>query len=151
MKETLAEIIPEVVRILLSGVHTALPGKIDKYDQNTFRATVTPLVGAVTANNTEVMIPPVEDVPILLQIDVELEKGDNVLLIFCESEIGGWKSSDGSKQIFPEDLTHHKLNNAVAIPILYPDGKQSGFKKFSAIKLAKDGTVTINDHFKVLP
>ena len=153
MNETLAETLPEVIKALLRGIHTAVPGKIEKYNRNTFRAEVTPSLSHLTLKNKEVKIQAIPDVPVLLLggaagiIDIELQKGDNVLLIFCEAGIGGWKSSDGSKQVSPDDLSHHQLNNAIAIPCLVPDG----FNVTSRIKIDKNGRVSINDHFTVDP
>lgn len=170
--ETLPEIIPEVFRALSRGIHTAIPGKIVKYNRTAYRAEVLPLIKHVTLKNKEIEVKPITDVPVLLTgggsgiIDIELVKGDNVLLIFCESDIGGWKSSNGEKQIAPNDLSSHERNNAIAIPCIIPDGKISDFKDIPRIKIDKDktmtldnnsgnivikptGQVSINDHFTV--
>lgn len=170
--ETLSEIIPRIFTSLAKGIHTAAPGKIEKYNRNTYRAEVLPLVKHMTSNNKEIEVKPITDVLVSLQggesgiIDIELVKGDNVLLIYCESDIGGWKSSNGEKQVAPNDLSSHERNNAIAIPCIIPDGKISDFKDIPRIKIDKDktmtldnnsgnivikpiGQVSINDHFTV--
>lgn len=174
MKETLAEIIPNIINSLLRGVHTAVPGKIEKYNRDTFRADITPSIKHLTLKNKEITVKPLTDVPVLMFggssgiIDVELVKGDNVLIIVCESGIGGWKSSDGSKQVAPDDLSHHELNDAVAIPCIIPDGLLNAFASVPRItidkngdmalqnangniKLNNNGQASINDHFTVDP
>ena len=173
-EETLPEIIPEVFRALARGIHTSIPGKIEKYDRDTYRAEILPLVKHITLKNKEIEVKPITDVPVLLTggesglVDIELVKGDNVLLIICESDIGGWKSSSGKKQIAPNDLSSHERNNAIAIPCIIPDGKVSDYKNIPRIKIDKDKTMTsdnnsgnivikpdgqvnINDHFTVDP
>lgn len=149
MNEKLSEVLPDVINALIKGVHTAIPGKIEKYDRNTFRAEVTPLIKHVTLKNKEILIPTLTDVPVLMiggssgLVDIELVKGDNVLLIICENGIGGWKSSYGTKQVSPDDLSHHELNNAIAIPCLIPDGKVNSFKEIPRIKIDKNGDVAV--------
>jgi hypothetical protein len=174
MKETMAQIIPRIINSLLRGVHTAIPGKIEKYDRTTFRAEIAPLIKHLTINNQEIEIKPLTDVPILMIggnsgiVDIELVKGDNVLILICESGIGGWKSSSGDKQVSPDDLSHHELNNAVAIPCLVPDGLINSFTNVPRIKIDKNGDMilqnsngniklsntgqaSMNDHFTVDP
>lgn len=174
MNETLAETIPEVIATILSGVHTAIPGKIEKYDRSTFRADVTPLLKRLTRKNEEIDVPTISDIPVLVFggssgiIDIELSKGDNVLLIIMETGIGGWKSSSGDKQVPPDDLSQHEITNAVAIPCLVPDGLVNSFSNAPRITIDKDGTITatndsgnfklsstgtvsLNDHFTVDP
>jgi hypothetical protein len=153
--ETLAEVIPGVFDALMRGVHTAVPGVIESYNRDKYRAKVIPLIAHVTAKNQIIPIQAIEDVPVLIfggnsgLIDIEFVKGDNVLLIFCESGIGGWKSSDGEKQVDPDDLSHHERSDVIAIPCLIPDGKVSSLLNVSRIKMNKDGVVSINEHFTV--
>jgi hypothetical protein len=155
MNETLAGTIPGIIQQLLSSVHTAMPGKIESYNRSTFRAKVTPLLKHVTNKNAEIAYQAIEDVPVLVFggsagiIDVELQKGDNVILIFMESEIGGWKSSKGDKPVSPEDLSHHEINNAIALPCVVTDGQN--FSNTPRIQMDKNGKITINGHFTVDP
>ena len=149
MNEKLAEVIPNVINSLLRGVHTAVPGKIEKYDRDTFRAEVTPSIKHLTLRNQEIEVKPITDVLVLMYggssgiVDIELVKGDPVLLIFCESGIGAWKSSNGSRQVAPDDLSHHELNDAVAIPCIIPDGLLDSFANVSRIKIDKNGDLTM--------
>jgi len=172
--ETLAEIIPYVFASLMSGVHTAIPGKIESYDRDKFRAKVTPLVSHITLKNQEIEVPSLTDVPVMMFggstgiIDIELVKDDNVLLIFSESGIGGWKSSTGKKQVAPDNISHHERSDAIAIPCLVPDGQLSSFSDIPRITidtngdvsmvnsggdiiLSSNGQVQINGHFTVDP
>lgn len=150
MKETMAEVIPNAIRSLLRGVHTAIPGKIEKYDRDTFRAEITPLIKHLTGKNVEVEVKPITDVPVIMIggssgiIDIELVKGDNVLILICESGIGAWKSSNGTRQVAPDDLSHHELNDAVAIPCLIPDGLVNTFANIPRIKIDKNGDLTMS-------
>lgn len=153
MNETFSQTIPDVIRRLLSSVHTAMPGKIESYNPDTKRAEVTPTIKHVTKNNVELDYQTISDVPVLQYggksgvIDIEFQKGDPVLLLFCESEIGGWKGSDGKTRVAPESLSHHQITDAIAIPGIMPD--RLNFT--SRVKIEKSGRVTINDHFTVDP
>lgn len=148
MKETLAEIIPEVFKALLGNVHTAMPGRVESYDRDNFRADIIPGLSRLTQKNQEIEIPTITDVPVLMYgglaglIDIELQKDDPVLLIFMEAGIGGWKSSDGTKQVAPDDLSSHELNNAICIPGIIPDGFIDSLAEVPRVKIDADGTVT---------
>lgn len=172
--ETLAEIIPFIFSALMAGVHTAVPGKIESYDRDKFRAKVVPSISHITIKNQEIEVPSITDVPVLMIggtsgiVDIELVKGDNVLLIFSETGIGGWKSSNGSSQVAPDNLSRHERSDAIAIPCIVPDGQISSFSNVPRIKIDKNGDssmvnsngsvilkssgqVQLNTHFTVDP
>lgn len=149
--ESLSEVVPRVIQSFLNGVHTATPGKIESYDRTRFRADVTPCVSHFTVKGKEIAIQKIVDVPVVMTggkaglLDIELQKGDNVLLIFAESGIGGWKASTGSKQVAPDDLEKHSISDAIAIPCLIPDGVLSKYEEIPRITIDKDKTVKLDN------
>ncbi len=123
----------EVLRVAvdsgLGDTHTAMPGRVEKYDAEKQKADVKPLLKRTVVNDdgteeTE-SLPVITDVPIMFPraggffITFPVEKGDFVLLVFCERSIDIWTAGDGS-EVDPIDLRMHDLSDAVAFPCFYP-------------------------------
>jgi len=126
----LAEVIKAAVADGLEGVYVALPGKVEKYDAATQKADVKPLlkrnVVARDGSETVEALPVIPDVPICFPrgggffLSFPLQKGDNVLLIFCDRSIDNYAYSTGAVDVDPVDLRSHDLTDAVAFPGFYP-------------------------------
>lgn len=107
------------VQSILNSIHTAMPATIISYDHTQNKAIVQPLLNKAYKNGVETM-PILNDVPIIFPkyIFFPIEKGDNILLVFCERSIDLWKQVGG--QVTPDDPRKFSLSDAVAIPILQP-------------------------------
>lgn len=131
----------------LEDVHTAIPGKVTKYDKDTQTAEVVPSLSKLTIKDTEVAFPAISGVPIIFPFSQafgltwEVQKGDGVLLIFSEAALGAWVNSDGSKQITPEGRHRFSETDAIAIPGLVPKVVDPTVK----IYIDKDGKLLISD------
>lgn len=105
----------------LEDVHTAMPGKIVKYDEDNKIADVLPLLSKITIKNVEVPLPVIPGVPVIFpsgksfELSWEVQKGDGVLLVFSEAALGAWVNSDGTKQISPESKHRFSETDAMAI------------------------------------
>lgn len=126
---TLAEVIREAITSRLLDVHTALPGRVEKYDAATQTADVLPMVvRSVPARaggyDTE-ELPVIPNVPLAwprgggCALHFPIEKGDFVLLVFSEAATSQWRESGDLSE--PGDLRRHHLSYPFAIPGIAPN------------------------------
>ena len=125
----LSEVLRTAVDLALSDVHTALPGRVEKYEARKQKADVKPLLKrTIIAEGGEEIIeemPIIRDVPVVFPraggffISFPIQKDDYVLLIFNERSIDKFVTGDGGVPD-PVDLRMHNLSDAVAIPGFYP-------------------------------
>lgn len=114
------------LRARLEDVHVALPGTVTTYDKTTRLATVKPSVRLRSLHGDKLDIPPIQSVPVVWPGSQEfsilgtLKRGDRVLLVFSEASIGNWIRGKGD--VDAEDETRFSLQDAVAIPGLWPTG-----------------------------
>lgn len=112
------------LRARLEDVHVALPGTVTTYSKETRLATVKPSVRLRSLHGDKLDIPPIQGVPVIwpgsqdFTVQSTLKRGDRVLLVFSESSIGNWIR--GSGDVDAEDETRFSLQDAVAIPGLWP-------------------------------
>lgn len=110
----------------LEDVHVSLPGTVTTYSKETRRATVKPSVRLRSLHGDKLDIPPIQGVPVIwpgsqdFTVQSALKRGDRVLLVFSESSIGNWIRGTGD--VDAEDETRFSLQDAIAIPGLWPTG-----------------------------
>lgn len=96
----------------------ACPGRVESYDATTRTATVAPCLKRVLRNGEgereAFTMPPIPGVPVCWPGAIDLVKGDGVLLVFCDYDIGAWR--DSGKVSDSGDETAHGPSGAVAIP-----------------------------------
>ncbi len=126
---TFGEVIAQAIDSRLLDVHTALPGKVTKYDAAKQVADVQIVIrrAALKLDGEQVL----EDFPIIPNVPVAwprgggcylhfpLAEGDHVLLVFSESAIGQWRESGQIAE--PGDLARHDLSYPIAIPGIAPN------------------------------
>lgn len=146
----LLTVIQHVVSDMLSAVHTAFPGQIDKYDYKTAKADIKPLIHAVYPDGTEMELPIIPNVPIvwprtsLGSISFPLQRGDGCLVVCSERSIDDWLTSGNEGA--PSDPRAFDLNDAIAIPGLYSFADKTriiGNDKFEIHY--KNARITIDD------
>jgi hypothetical protein len=114
---------PEIIRAvqdqLQDRIHTSCPGIVKSYDNATQTAKVQLAVQLKGVNGEMTTVPVLEDVPVCWQggaaghLHVPLTAGDTVMVVFGESDFGGWWETGSVSS--PKSLARHDLN-AVAIP-----------------------------------
>lgn len=120
----------------LEQLHTAIPGRIQIYDQSTQLATVKPSVRPRSLHGDVFEIPPVKDVPVLwpscgqFTLSGTLREGDGVLLLVAECGIGNWLQS--TQDTDAEDQTRFSLQDAVCIPGLWQPSRVPSHKRIKA-------------------
>lgn len=126
---TLADVLEHAIDSKLASVHVALPGIVTSFDAEAQTVSVQPGVKTVftAANGEEVTetLPEIYGVPLSYQrgggyfMSFPMQKGDPVLLVFCERSIDQYRI-DG-KLADPGDLRRFSLSDAVAIPGAHGD------------------------------
>jgi hypothetical protein len=120
-----AEAIKSIIEARLKHVHTALPGRVEKYDAAKQLVNVQPLIQVKyrAEDGTEILesLPIVVNVPVAFpgangfRVTFPIVQGDTVLLVFSESSLDRWLSQGGL--VDPVDhVARHELTDAIAIP-----------------------------------
>lgn len=142
MSQELVELrTPSLVNVLeafvgqaLEDVFVALPGIVESYDSETQTASVKPALkrpytnidGTEGADDLAI----INDVPVLhwrgggIFMSFPIEKGDMVLLVFCDNEIDEYVVSGGTGPVEPVSLRSHDISDAVAIPGFFTQVKK---------------------------
>lgn len=116
-----AELYRRIMDSRISEIHTAMPARVDAYDATAQVATVTPQV-AIDGED----ICQLPNIPVIWPrggdgyLTMPLVAGDFGLLLFCEADIGAWRSR--GERGAPSDLGRHGVHGAVLLPGLYPAG-----------------------------
>lgn len=156
---TLTEVMKNAIDQTLTNVHTSMPGVIESYDFATGLASVKPSFKRKYAGETEsTEYPVVSGVPVIFPrvanafLRLPVAKGDNVLLVFAERSLDKWMERGGA--VAPADPAKFGLNDAVAIPGLYPktnpvnpNGANTSLEiavGSSWIEIKSDGSIYIN-------
>ena len=127
-----------------NSFETAIPGEIISV-RNDGRIDVAPSIRKmVTSGVIDAFDSPIRGVPVMqigfsgFSFDLELQKGDSVILLFFSRDASNWKSRKWG-QSDPKSPFANDLNNCVAIPYVRPD---SGAKV--VVRIDKDGVVTFD-------
>lgn len=125
----LEELLTLAVRDFLGDVHTAMPGKVVKYDPSIQKADIKPLIKRriVHEDGSELLeeLPVIPDVPVQFPrgggffLSFPLAIGDLVQLHFQERSIDNYLSGDG-EDTDPDEFRMFDLSDAVAVPGFYP-------------------------------
>lgn len=127
---TLAEVLLAAIDSRLTGVHTALVGRVEAINRTARKVDVRPAMlrtlqrddGTVTTE----ALPMLPQVPLgqlragNARIDMPVDVGGWVVVLCFEQNIGKWLAA-GGVSVSPSDVERHGLTGAVAIPLLYPD------------------------------
>jgi hypothetical protein len=153
MRNHLADGVYSVFDYLIANVHTAMPATIIKYDSVTKKATVKPSIKKVFANNTVVSMPTVSNVPVVMPrtaiagLNIPVNVGDSVLLVFSERSLERWLFSGG--EVEPGFDRKFDLTDAIAIVGLYSFNAQIHDEKDAAFLYNKTGIIKIDGNSKI--
>lgn len=108
----------------LTGVFTAMPGRVESYDAAKQSCDVQPLVqnGYINEEGERVAerLPVVPGIPVVFpgsgawSFTFPISRGDTVLLVFANCSLDQWLERDG--EVDPIDDRRHHLSDAFAIP-----------------------------------
>lgn len=118
------DVIKEWIRKGNENVHVSMIGKIETYNPQTNRASITP-VGSFTAPDwQEIPYPTIHNVPLQFPCGnggksgctFPVKPGDTCIIIFADHQIENFLSGEKS-----DDMRNHSMNDAYAIPTLFSD------------------------------
>lgn len=128
---TLAEVLTGAISSALRDVHTAIPGKVVRYDAAKQLADVQPLVHAAYADESgesvAVALPVVPNCPVQFSsgggkaVTHPVAVGDKGLLVFSEASLDAWLARDGV-DVDPGVDHRHNLTDGIFIPGVNPFG-----------------------------
>lgn len=116
--------IKEWIRKGGENIHVSMIGKIESYNPQTNRASITP-VGTMTCPDwQELPFPTIHNVPIQYPcgnggksgVTFPIKQGDTCIIIFADHQIENFLSGEKS-----DDMRNHSMNDAYAIPTLFSD------------------------------
>ena len=116
--------IKEWIRKGGENIHVSMIGKIESYNPQTNRASITP-VGTMTCPDwQELPFPTIHNVPIQYPCGnggksgctFPIKQGDTCIIIFADHQIENFLSGEKS-----DDMRNHSMNDAYAIPTLFSD------------------------------
>ncbi len=134
MFEDLMELI---VQSKIESIHAGLPAKIVKYDPQTQKATVQPLIkyrdrsGDADPNGLK-DLPVIQNIPVIHPsagtaiVSFPVQVGDIVALMFCSQSIDNFTISDGVTPVDPQDYRSFHVDDCYAVLGLYPFSKALG-------------------------
>ena len=149
---TLQDLLARFRSSLVADLHTALPGKIVRYDASTQKADVQLLIkeryadesGATQARE----LPVIPAVPVQFpgaggyRITFPVANNDTGLVIFSEASLDKWLVSGGT--VDPSDDRRHDLTDAVFLPGLRDFGHALGSAPTDRATFGKDDGLQIH-------
>ena len=121
---TLQDLLARFRESMVADLHTALPGKIVKYDESTQKADVQPLIKERYTDESGAQqsreLPVIPSVPVQFpgaggyRITFPVAVGDTGLIMFAEASLDKWLVSGGT--VNPADERRHDLTDAVFLP-----------------------------------
>ena len=128
----------------LNSFETAIPGTILEVRKDG-RIDVTPSIRKmVTSGVIEAFDSPIRGVPVMqlgfsgFSFDLELKKGDSVVVLFFSRDASVWKRRKW-QQCDPKSPFANDVNSCVAIPFVRPDSEAK-----VVVKIDSDGLVTFD-------
>jgi len=89
---------------ILSSLHCALPGTVMSFDAEAQTAVIQPAVKR-RAEQRDVPLPLLRDVPVFMPVSFEINPGDACLVIFADCDIDAWFET-GEASIPASNRTH---------------------------------------------
>lgn len=138
---SLADVLHAAIDARMTDVHTALVGRVEAVNLAARKVDVRPSMLRVLEDEEGELL--TEALPLLPQvplgqlragaarIDMPVQPGCWVVVVFFEQNIGKWLAAGGT-EVSPSDVERHGLTGAVAIPLLYPDPETKTLPALSA-------------------
>lgn len=137
MNDLLSSLVEMIMSDRINSIHAGLPARIVKYDPQTQKATVQPIIqykDRSSGNDPEGLKdrPVIQNIPVIHPsagtaiVSFPVAVGDIVALMFCSASIDNFLISDGSRQIDPQDYRQFHTDDCYAVIGLYPFSKALG-------------------------
>lgn len=123
-KTVFQETLIAVVERMLGQIHTAMPGQVEKYDHETGKTIVKPMLKRKYMDGQIVSLPLIVNCPVMFPrtarfaMTFPLEKGDRVLILFSERALELYLKM--GEETIPGDRRKFDLSDGIIFPGLYP-------------------------------
>ncbi len=136
---TLADVIQDAIKRILSVSHTMMPCKVTTYDPVKQKVSVQPLLkftpdktlneDGILVDGIPELLPIIQGVPVMFprvsagaggpqaHMYFPIKPGTNVMCLFADKSLDKWKTTGG--EVDPQDVRFHALSDAVALPGLF--------------------------------
>lgn len=147
-KDFSVDILDSFIESHLKDIHTILPGRVETYNESQRKAKVKPLIKIKTELETNLEIPPIDNVPVIFPsgknftMEWPLEKKDGCLILFSEEGIGNYLNGI-NVDANSDSYARFSLTDAICIPGLYSFKNIPNSK--ATIKIDKSGNININN------
>lgn len=151
---TQAELFRRVIDDRLRELHVALPAEVTAVDMAAQTVDARPVVArSVPRGDGDDLPPALEELPTIQAVPLvfprgggyylttPVQKGDYVLLIFAERDIGRWRSTGTAGTA--GDQRMHPLSGAMAIAGVFPTSQALTDASSENLTFGKDGGVTV--------
>lgn len=159
-----------------SNLSTSMPGVVVRMDYERMRADVQPAIPRKFEDGSTEEYSVILDVPVVMPgsqnslISIPVQVGDNVTLMFCQSDIDSWSISATGQSTPAETLRTFDMQDAIAIPGLYTSPRSlnnpaarkwphdpkdlvvsmnTGSGSECEIRMTPGGTITVNTDYTV--
>ena len=130
----------------VSNIHTAMPGSIVSYSPSSNRASVQPNGSYKAKDGRNIRYPIIHNVPIQFPmgqggtsgVTFPISPGDGCLLVFSETQNDDFL---GNNRGDSPDVRRHSLNDAIAIPGVYPGAAPSNVSHSGDVCLFQGGAL----------
>ena len=128
------------------NIHVSMIGKIESYNPQTNRASITP-VGSMTCPDwQELPYPTIHNVPIQYPcgnrgksgVTFPIKQGDTCIIVFADHQIENFLSGEKS-----DDMRNHSMNDAYAIPTLFSDSVPTLKSNPNDVCMFNDGALIV--------
>lgn len=153
------EAITAIIENKLNSLYTTMPAKVEKVYtvEGSTVVDVQPLLNIISTEGYVDKENILQEVPIVwpsgggFRVIAPLEAGDNVLLHFSMKNLVNWKNSEGDAPTTPLNKRRHNINDAFAVPCIYPfkNGPQVDTEALSIgsddveVRITKDGVIEL--------
>lgn len=154
-KRTMSDALRAALRSGSVSFWSAMPGRIEDYNEGEQRASVKPLLQRRGSDGEAISRPIITGVPLMwpaaggASVTMPVKRGDGVLIVFVDRSMDKWLTQGG--ETLPDDSRAHDYNDAVAIPGLFSFADATGHDNTatemqyagSSIRLEESGDITI--------
>lgn len=142
-----ADVIMAAIDSAAVQLRVAVPARVERYDASRQVVDATPLLKEAHVDEDGARrvtaYKPVLNVPVVFpgsggfRLTFPIQRGDTVLLVFCDQSLDIWLNRGG--EVDPEDPRRHHLSDAIAIPGLHPNTTPWTGASTANATIGKDG------------
>lgn len=150
----LEDVLVNAITSLISNINTAMPAKVLSYNASNQTATVQPMYKRKFSDNSEAALPVLNNVPVLFPrtkdafLSLPIAAGDFVLLVFSQRSLDDFLAR--GEILSPTDSREYSINDAIAIPGLFPSSQTILASAQDVVLCNKDAKILLKEDGRFL-